>query len=95
MLVIEDLQWMGSLREIIADLLKNACLPQPLVAIGTARPEFAATDEELAQLTGIDESGLSANGQSCTLAVPLRLLTQTSWLPCPDTFSIAPSATRN
>ncbi len=60
MLVIEDLQWMGSLREVITDLLANACLPQPLIAIGTARPEFAATDEELAELTGIGEAGLSA-----------------------------------
>jgi len=59
-LVIEDLQWMGNLREVIADLLENACLPQPLIGIGTARPEFAATDEELAELTGIGESGLSA-----------------------------------
>jgi len=60
-LVIEDLQWMGSLREVITDLLDNACLPQPLIAIGTARPEFAATDEELAELVGIGESGLSAD----------------------------------
>lgn len=51
-LVIEDLQWMGGLREVIADLLSHARLPQPLVALATARPEFAATTEQLDQLVG-------------------------------------------
>jgi class 3 adenylate cyclase/tetratricopeptide (TPR) repeat protein len=39
-LIVEDLQWMGEEREIISDLLKQACLPQPLVLIATARMEY-------------------------------------------------------
>jgi len=51
-LVIEDLQWMGGLREVIADLLQHACLPQPLIVIGTARPEFGTTNAQLSELVG-------------------------------------------
>jgi class 3 adenylate cyclase/tetratricopeptide (TPR) repeat protein len=39
-LIVEDLQWSGEQREIISDLLKHACLPQPLVLVATARPEY-------------------------------------------------------
>jgi predicted ATPase len=51
-LVIEDLQWLGHLREVTADLLQYTSLPQPLIVIGTARPEFEATTAELDKLAG-------------------------------------------
>jgi adenylate cyclase len=45
-LVIEDLQWLGGLGEVLHGLLSGACLPQPLVVIGTARPEYEPADAE-------------------------------------------------
>lgn len=68
-LVVEDLQWLGGLREVIGDLLKHASLPQPLIVIGTARPEFAATAEELAALVGLDDcASPTTSGGSATPA---------------------------
>lgn len=68
-LVIEDLQWMGALREVIADLLRHSHLPQPLVVIGTARPEFNATPELLAGLAGIEGAESAANCDETTAAI--------------------------
>jgi class 3 adenylate cyclase/tetratricopeptide (TPR) repeat protein len=51
-LVVEDLQWLGGLRNILADVLARACLPCPLVVICTARPEYAPGAEELRELVG-------------------------------------------
>lgn len=42
-LVIEDLQWLGDLRAVLDGLLNGASLPQPLVVIATARPEYHPT----------------------------------------------------
>lgn len=40
LLVIEDLQWLGGFRDVLADVLARACLPWPLLVIATARPEY-------------------------------------------------------
>ncbi|MCH7471551.1 tetratricopeptide repeat protein [bacterium] len=48
-LVVEDLQWLGDLRELVADLLTNAQLPHPLVVVGTARPEFTLEPGEFGE----------------------------------------------
>jgi class 3 adenylate cyclase/tetratricopeptide (TPR) repeat protein len=52
LLIIEDLQWLGGLKDVLADVMARACLPLPLVAIGTARPEYTPGDEELRELVG-------------------------------------------
>lgn len=39
-LIVEDLQWLGGIKDVLADVLARACLPQPLLVIGTARPEY-------------------------------------------------------
>jgi class 3 adenylate cyclase/tetratricopeptide (TPR) repeat protein len=43
-LIIEDVQWIGNLREIVHDVIENACLPFPLIVIATARPEYEHVD---------------------------------------------------
>lgn len=49
LLVIEDLQWLGDLSGAIADLLSHACLPQPLIAVATARPQYQHADGSLGE----------------------------------------------
>lgn len=46
-LVVEDLQWLGGLRDVISGVLARAALPCPLVVIGTARPEYQHTPGSL------------------------------------------------
>lgn len=46
-LVIEDLQWLGELRELVAGLMERSCLPAPLAVIGTARPEYLHRQDSL------------------------------------------------
>jgi len=49
LLVIEDLQWLGDQRDAIQDLLCHACLPQPLIALATARPQYQHEDGTLGE----------------------------------------------
>lgn len=39
-LVLEDLQWLGGLRDLLAGIIARTCLPSPLVIIGTSRPAY-------------------------------------------------------
>jgi tetratricopeptide (TPR) repeat protein len=55
LLVIEDLQWLGDLKDAIQDLLCHACLPRPLIALATARPQYQHEDGDLGE------------GESCAL----------------------------
>lgn len=40
LLIVEDLQWLSEFTDVMADVFARACLPQPLIVIGTARPEY-------------------------------------------------------
>jgi adenylate cyclase len=55
LLIFEDLQWLGDLAEAATDLLAHGCLPWPLIALGTARPEYEHRE------------GALGEGEACTL----------------------------
>ena len=43
-LVIEDLQWLGTAETLLVELLANAALRNPLIVIATARPELEVSE---------------------------------------------------
>ncbi|HES58358.1 MAG TPA: hypothetical protein ENO21_02900, partial [Firmicutes bacterium] len=51
-LVIEDLQWLGGLRPLLAELLQQPEIERPLIVVATARPEFDSSAEALHRLLG-------------------------------------------
>lgn len=39
-ITIEDIQWLSSYEDLLINILNSASLPQPLIVIATARPEY-------------------------------------------------------